>query len=85
MTTEEIRVQLYDMIRYADDKKIEAIYTLLEDKPAEPYEWSEDEAFVAELDERYRRYEEGIDRSYTLDEVKATLQLMKKQRAKAVK
>jgi len=85
MTTEEIRVQLYDIIRYADDKKIEAIYTLLEDKPTEPYEWSEDVEFVAELDERYRRAVEGIDPTYSLDEVKAELNALKNKRSEIAK
>jgi len=85
MTTEEIRVQLYDIIRYADDKKIEAIYTLLEDKPTEPYEWSEDAEFVAELTERERRAEEGIDPTYSLDEIKAEYDALKNQRSSVAK
>lgn len=80
MTVEAIRVRLYDYIRDADDKKVEAIYTLLEDQITEPYDWSEDEEFVAELDERVRRYEQGIDRGQSWDELKASIAELKKKR-----
>jgi hypothetical protein len=82
MTVEAIRGRLYDYIRDADDKKVEAIYTLLEDQIVEPYDWSEDEEFVAELDERVRRAETGIDRTYTMEETKAHLDRLREERAK---
>jgi hypothetical protein len=82
MTTTAIREKLYDYIRVADDKKVKAIYALLEDQIAPKYEWSEDEEFVAELDERVRRYEAGIDRGYTLDELEVSINELKKKRAK---
>jgi hypothetical protein len=51
MTTAAIRERLYDYIRVADDKKVKAIYTLLEDQIiAEKFDWSQDADF-AELDE----------------------------------
>ena len=82
MTTAAIRERLYDIIRDADDKKVEAIYTLLEgDKKPALYEWSEDEAFVAELDERYERYERGVDKGQTWDELQASIVELKTKRA----
>ncbi|HVS91218.1 MAG TPA: hypothetical protein VHE59_04240 [Mucilaginibacter sp.] len=73
MTTAAIREKLCDYIKAANDKKVKAIYTILEDQiETEPYEWSKDEEFVAELDERVRRYEAGIDRGYSLDEMEET-------------
>jgi hypothetical protein len=78
MTTAAIRERLYDYIRMADDKKVEAIYTLLEDQIAPAVDWSEDEEFVAELDERVRRYEAGIDKGYTWDELEASIEDSKK-------
>jgi hypothetical protein len=80
MTTATIRERLYDIIRVADDKKIEALYTLLEDQIAPSVDWSDDEEFVAEMDERYRRWEEGIDKGLTIEEVKASLAQVKKDR-----
>jgi len=74
MTTATIRKRLYDYIRVADDKKIKAIYTLLEDQLAPECHWSEDKEFVAELNERVRRWEAGIDPSFPLAEVKAEME-----------
>ncbi len=52
MTTTAIRARLYDYIRVADDKKVKAIYELLEDQIVSKCHWSEDKEFVAELEER---------------------------------
>ena len=82
MTTAAIRARLYDYIRVADDKKIKAIYALLEEQLVPAVDWSEDEEFVAELDERVRRYEAGIDRGYTWDELEASIEELRKKRAK---
>ena len=82
MTTSAIRRKLYDYIRVADDEKVEAIYTLLKDQLRPAADWSEDKEFVAELDERVRRYEAGIDRSYTSDGLEASTEELKKNRAK---
>jgi len=81
MTTAAIRERLYDYIRVADDKKVKAIYALLEDQVIPAVDWSEDKDFVAELDERVRRYEQGIDRGYTWTEVEASIEELKKKRA----
>jgi hypothetical protein len=82
MTTIAIREKLYDYIRVADDKEVKAIYALLEGQMAPASDWSEDEEFVAELDERVRRYEAGIDRGYTWDELEGSIIELKKKRAK---
>ncbi|HEY8930187.1 MAG TPA: hypothetical protein VIM55_13390 [Mucilaginibacter sp.] len=81
MTTAAIREKLHDYINIADDEKVKAIYTLLEDQVAPAMDWSEDEAFVAELDERVRRWEEGIDKAYTWAEVEASIEKLKIKRA----
>jgi len=83
MTTAVIRERFYDYIRVADDKKIEAIYTLLEDQIIPGNHWSEDEKFVAELDERVRRYEAGIDPAFSIEEAKSSLSEMKEEYLKA--
>jgi hypothetical protein len=82
MTTTAIREKLYDYIRVADDEKVEAIYTLLKDQLTPAADWSDDKEFVAELDERVRRYEAGIDRGYTWDELEASIEELKKKRTK---
>ena len=79
MTTTAIREKLYDYIKVADDEKIKNIYLLFEDQMAPAADWSEDEEFVAELDERVRRWETGIDKGVPIDEVKAGLERLKKE------
>jgi recombinational DNA repair protein RecR len=81
MTTAAIRERLYDIIRVADDKKIEAIYNLLGDQITPVTDWSEDEEFVAELDERVRRFDEGIDRGHTWEELEQSIEELKQKRA----
>ena len=44
-------------------------------------DWSEDEDFVAELNERVKRYQNGIDQGCTWDELEATIEGLKKKRA----
>jgi hypothetical protein len=79
MTTAAIREKLHDYINVADDKKIKAIYTLLEEQVAPAVDWSEDEEFVAELDERVRRYEAGTDPAFSIEEAKSSLQELKNE------
>jgi hypothetical protein len=80
MTTTAIRERLHSYIREADDDKIKNIYNLFEDQMAPAVDWSEDAAFVAELDERVRRYEAGIDRAYTWNELETSIAELKKKR-----
>ncbi|TFF34845.1 hypothetical protein [Mucilaginibacter psychrotolerans] len=80
MTTTAIRERLYEYIRDADDKKVEALYVILEGEIVQGYDWSEDKEFVAELDEEYKRYEDGVDKGITLEELEVSLELNRKQR-----
>lgn len=82
MTTTAIRERLYGYIREADDDKIKNIYELFEDQMAPSVDWSEDEEFVAELNERVRRWEDGIDKGVSMDEVKAKLERLRNERSK---
>jgi hypothetical protein len=78
MTTTMIREKLSDYIQVADDEKIKAIYTLLEEQISPSVDWSEDEEFVAELDERVRRYDTGIDKGRTWEELETSIAELKK-------
>lgn len=73
MTITAIREKLQEYIKTADDKKIKAIFTLVENDMDEKYNWWEDKAFVADLDERVKRYEDGTDKGFTFEEVKEEL------------
>lgn len=73
MTPAAIRDKLYDYIKVADDKKIKAIYMMLEDEIAEETEWWKNSAFVAELEKEYAAWESGQDKGHSLAEVKAEI------------
>jgi len=69
MRTTQIKQQLHDYIDSAENKKLKAIYTLLEDDITEGYQFSEDQK--KELDRRYNDYQNGIGKTYSREEVVA--------------
>jgi hypothetical protein len=75
-----IRNKLYDFIRVADDKKLHAIYNLLQNDIDKTQEWWKDKAFTTELDHRYQSLEKGTDRGYTLDELEASVSKLRKKK-----
>ena len=75
-----IRHKLYDFIRVADEKKLNAIYHLLQDEIDQTQEWWKDKAFTAELDRRYQSLENGTDKGYTLDELETSVSKLRKKR-----
>ncbi len=84
MTTAAIKEKLHSYIDVADDKELKMIYTILEDSiENERYDWSQDKDFVAELDERVRRWEERIDPGYSIGEVKVYLDQQRKERQRS--
>jgi putative addiction module component (TIGR02574 family) len=71
MRNTTIREKLYDYIRFADDKKVKAIYTMVEeDIIAKTNPW-DDPAFIDELDRRVAEYESGNIKMSTWEEVKS--------------
>jgi len=81
MTASRVREKLYDYIRVADDKKVKAIYMMLEDQITEELEWWKDKGFAKELDKRYKGWTSGKEKGYTHDEVDASIEQLKKRRA----
>ena len=73
MNAASIRDKLYDYIRVADDKKIKAIYMMLEDQIAEQTEWWKDPVFVSELEKEYEAWDVGKDKGHTLSDIKAEI------------
>lgn len=69
MTTASLRDRLYDYIRVADDKKIKAIYMMLEDEITEEIEWWNNPAFVAALEKEYQAWDSGKEKGYSLTEI----------------
>jgi hypothetical protein len=70
MTTATIREKLHNYINIADDKKVEAIYTIVESEIAERLDLWEDEEFLKEIKNRVDDFENGTVKGSTWDEVK---------------
>jgi hypothetical protein len=68
-----IRNKLYDYIRVANDKKLQAIYNLLENEIEHTAEWWKNKAFTTELDRRYTALEKGTDKGFTIDQLNASI------------
>ncbi|HEY4149626.1 MAG TPA: hypothetical protein VGM41_11885 [Chitinophagaceae bacterium] len=78
--TSLIRNKLYDYIRIADDKKLNAIYNLLENEIEETAEWWKDKSFVEELDARYEALESGKDKGFTVEQLESSIDKLRKKR-----
>jgi len=71
MNTATIRERLSEYIRFADDKKVKAIYTMVEDEIIEQLDLWKDKDFLDELDRRMDDLESGRVKGSTLDQIKA--------------
>ncbi len=61
MDTATIRQKLYEYIRSADEKKIKAIYTIVEGDIDHVNEWWKDDKLVAEIEQRSADLKSGMD------------------------
>lgn len=77
MSAVTIREKLYDYIRFADEKKVKAIYTMVEGEIIEELNLWEDPAFMNELDQRLAEYESGNVKGSIWTEVKAKAHALK--------
>ncbi|CAN5626817.1 hypothetical protein BH10BAC3_BH10BAC3_28950 [soil metagenome] len=75
-----IRNKLYDYIRVAEDKKLFAIYDLLENEIEEKAAWWNDKEMTAELDERYSALETGKDHGFTLKELSNSISHLREKK-----
>lgn len=73
MTTVDIRRQLHNYLEVAGDKKVKAIYTMMEAEIKESAVEYTDE-FKAELDRRYDDYKSGKSKMVTAAESKKRIQ-----------
>lgn len=70
MTATNIRQRLFEYIRFADEKKVKAIYTIVEKEINEKHDlWTEE--FAKEMDKRASDVESGKVRGIAWKEVKA--------------
>ncbi|MFN7791333.1 MAG: hypothetical protein ACK5NM_02175 [Cyclobacteriaceae bacterium] len=68
MNTTDIRQKLHHYIETAQDKKVKAIYAMVEDEIQETYDYWSDEEFLSELRRRQESYISGQAKTYTLSE-----------------
>jgi len=73
MSNTAIRHKLYDYIRVADDKKLNAIYNLLENEIEQTNEWWKDKQFTQELDSRCQALENGLDKGVTVEQLEQSI------------
>ena len=78
MTTTAIRERLYDYIRVADEKKIKAIYTMLEGEVDECIEWWKDKEFTNKLDKEFAAWKSGKEKAFSLSDIDNTINKMKR-------
>ena len=73
MTATSIRQKLYDYICVAEDRKVKAIYTMLEEEIEGAYDYWNDKDFVAELNKRSTDYKNGTIKAVPWEEAKARI------------
>lgn len=81
MTTAAIRQKLHSYLEVANDKKIKAIYTMVEEA-IEESEIEYTDEFKAELDRRHAAYEKGSEKAMTAAESKKRIQKLLKSARK---
>ena len=80
MTTTAIREKLVNYLKIADEKKVKAIYTIVEDEiSTAENDWDKD--FLKELNRRRRQFKKGTAKAYTFEETKkAAIERVKAKR-----
>jgi putative addiction module component (TIGR02574 family) len=81
MNTAAIRQKLHNYLEVADDKKVKAIYTMVEETIDDNMVAYTDE-FKAELDRRYSAYNDGSEAAITATESKKRIQKLLKTASK---
>lgn len=80
METAAIRKKLVDYLKIADEKKLKAIYTMVEDEiNTAANNW--DKGFIKELERRNKSFADGTAKAYTWEETKqAAIKKIKSKR-----
>ena len=75
-----IREKLHEYIRNADDKKVKAIFTVIEKEIEDKYNWWQDEKLISVLDKEYAAFESGRSKGYTIEDIKKNIEGYKKKK-----
>ncbi len=79
----KLKQKLHQYIEMADEKKLKAIYVMVEDEIEEKYDIWNNKDFVAEIERRTSEMENGSAKTYTWDEVQQhAKQAVEKARSK---
>ena len=73
MTATAIRQKLYEYIRFADEKKVKAIYTIVADEANDISEWWQDKKLLEKIKRADANMESGKDKGVTWQEAKKQL------------
>ena len=79
-TATSLRDKLYDYICVADDKKLYAIYSLLENEIEETNGWWKNKKFTAEIDSRFQALETGADKGFTVEQLKSSINKLRNKK-----
>ncbi|MCY7410127.1 MAG: hypothetical protein LH473_07630 [Chitinophagales bacterium] len=78
MSTETIREKLQRYIKHADEKKLHAIFTILEDEINTTSNWWDDDELIKELDQQYLNWKAGKDKGFSFSEIRRSVQALEK-------
>lgn len=81
MKTVLLKEKLHHYIETAEEKKLKAIYAMVEDEIKEPVSVWEDKNFVAELERREKAYKNGTAKMYSIEESVKKAKLAVRKRA----
>jgi DNA-binding protein Fis len=70
MKTVELKQKLHEYIDNAEEKKLKAIYIMVEDEIEQPYNYLNDEDFMKELQRRASELETGTKKGVSWSTVK---------------
>jgi len=79
MSATTIREKLYNYIRFAEDKKIKAIYTMVEEDINTNYQWWEDKDFMSMISKDANEIKKGKLKTFSLAQVKKDLDTLRKK------
>lgn len=73
MTTAAIRQKMYEYIRFADEKKVKAIYTIVADEANEVADWRDDKKLLEQITRADADMESGKDKGIKWQDAKKQL------------